>query len=350
MWSGGKVAAHPFVAWSVLIVGAALFVSVGLVAGLMLAPVSAPAGLASATPPMSAPATVRQFSDTRPVTVTLTMGVGVPLVAHRGGIVTTAPNGSRVESGQAALWVDGSPVIALATSAPLYRSLAVNDKGADAAALNDELTRLGYDAPQSGVFTKQTSRAWQALQTALGAPSPQKTVDLGRTLWLPSPTVDVGSWQVLMGVSVPPDTVLAVVPGQVASAQVIMADGSALPGGSRTVTVGTASAPLRGDGIVTDAAFLAAAQAEATTVQTDGTEPRLQASGTTEFAEPLTVLSVPPVAVFDIAGDRACVQVSDSGVPVTIVGSSLGATLVQPVDGSAFDRVAIGAGITVTGC
>ncbi|MCL2315681.1 MAG: hypothetical protein FWC46_01150, partial [Actinomycetia bacterium] len=298
----------------------------------------------------SAPATARQFADSRPVTITLTAGIDIPLMARRAGVVTTGPGGLTLESGKAAVWVDGSPVVGLATTTPLYRNLSVGDAGADAAALNQELARLGYPAPQSDVYTSQTGQAWQALQVALGSPAPVTAFDVDRVLWLPAATVQVSAWRVTAGVSVAPGDVFGVVPGQVMSAHVAMADGSPIPAGSRTVTVGGVSVPLPTDGTVTDGGFLGAAVAVATIVQTDGSQERLQTSGTTELAQPIAVLGVPPVAVFGLAGDHGCVQVGDSGVPVTVVGASLGTTLVRPDDGAGFDRVAIGTGITVTGC
>jgi len=83
--------------------------------------------------------------------------------------------------------------------------------------------------------------------------------------------------------------------------------------------------------------------------QNDG-DTQLQAQGSIELADVLTVLSVPPVAVFGLSGDAGCVQVDDKAIPVKVVGSSLGVSLIQTGDGSSPDHVMVGAGITATGC
>jgi len=336
--------------WALAVVVAVVLVALGVAGGLSLAPVTAPAGLQTAGDPTSAPVSVQQFADSRPVTVTYAAAPDVPLVLHVAGVVTTMPSGLVAKSGTAVVGVDGSPVIGLATAAPLYRSLTSGDSGADAGALNKELARLGYAAPSGATYTWATAQAWQALQKACGVTDPASDFDLGSAVWLPAAQVSVRAWPFALGAPTPSDSVLGVVPGAVQSATVALADGSPLPGDSRTLTVAGTSIPLPADGRVTDSAFLTATVGTAQQVSANGTDYQLQAQGAIALTQPLTVLAVPPVAVFGLSGTAGCVQVGGQAVAVTVVGSSLGVSLVQTSDGSTPDQVAIGAGITQTGC
>jgi len=344
-----SVAAHRHW-WSLAVVVGIVLVAVGVSIGLLVAPASAPNGLRPTDDPTSVPVSVQQFDDSRAVIVTFVSGPDVPLLLHTSGVVTGLPSSLSVQSGDAILWVDGAPVIGLATSVPLFRSLAVGDKGTDVSALNAELVRLGFSAPSSDTFTAASQAAWVSLQKACGVAKPSQGFDLGAVVWLPSGQVQVRSWTFSLGSPTPGDGVLGVVPGVVSTADVAMADGSSLPSDSRTLTVAGVTVPLPGDGQVVDAGFLAATVTSAQSVSQNGTDFQLQSPGTIQLAQPLTVLALPPVAVFGLSGSSGCVQVGSQAVPVTVVGSSLGVSLVQTADGSSPDEVGVGAGITQTSC
>jgi len=173
---------------------------------------------------------------------------------------------------------------------------------------------------------------------------------LDMVTWLPMVSVQVTAWAVTLGSPTPTDGIVAVVPGAVVSAVVAMGDGSALPSDERTVTVAGVTTPLPLDGMITDQEFLSATVGSAQQGSTNGVDFSLQASGAIELAVPLTVLAVPPVALFGLTGTTGCVQVGDEGIPVRVVGSSLGVSLISPVNGSTPTTVAIGAGITKTDC
>lgn len=337
--------------WSVFSVAAIALLAVGLAVGLLLRPQPSPDGLAAGTDPSTAEAVPRTFSDQRAVTITLQTGPDVALLLHTTGVVTSAPANLTAQSGKVLLRVDGTPVFALATAVPTWRSLAVGASGSDVKAFNDELRRLGYHAPTSKKFTQATAAAWAALQQKAGVAKPSKAMSLAQVIWLPAKTVSVTSWAVTLGSLTPPDQVIGRVPGQVASGLVEMGDGSPLPQDVRTLTVDNASIALPPDCVVTDDEFLTTAQAKAMLVSLDGGATyQLQAQGTITLTTPLSVLAIPPAALFAINGSMGCVQIADAGVGVRIVGSSLGVSLIQTLDSSTPDQVAIGAGITKTGC
>jgi len=318
--------------------------------GLLVAPQRPPQDLAAGADPTTAPATVQEFSDSRAVTLTYRTGSDVPLMAHTAGVVTGMPDALTATSGAPVVWVGDLPLIGLATTTPLYRDLTLGDKGNDVQALNAELARLGYDAPQSTSFTTVTRTAWTALQRACGVTSPAQGVSLSGVVWLPGASVQVQTWTFALGTPTPADGVLGVVAGGVESASVAMSDGSPLLTDGRTLTVAGVTIDLPPDGIMLDAGFLAATIGRTQSVSTDGVTYSRQAQGTIQLATPLTVLAVPPVAVFAVVGASGCLQVGQTGVPVTVVGSSMGVSLVTTGDGSTPSQVAIGTGITVSGC
>jgi len=336
--------------WSLAIVIAIALVAVGVAVGMVVVPQQPPDALKPGNDPIVAPALVQQFDDQRAVTLAFDQGPDMPLVLHSFGTITGMPSSLALVSGEVAVWVDGAPLIALATTAPLYRDLGVNDKGADVAVLNAELLRLGYAAPMSDIFTKATRNAWLNLQKADGVVKPAARLALGSVVWLPGASVRVLSWPFTLGSPTPANGMLGVVPGEVESATVTMADNSPLPSDSRTVTVQGQSTVLPADGVVTDSDFLARGVTFAVPIAVNGNQMQLQAQGTIQLSQPLTVLAVPPAALFDVVGSGGCIQVGDHGIAVTVVGSSLGVSLVQIADGSQPTQVAIGAGITATEC
>jgi hypothetical protein len=243
-------------------------------------------------------------------------------------------------------------VIALASAHPFYRDLREGDVGEDVAGLNAELARLGYEAPESSEFTSQTRDAWIGLQQAVGATSVSKVALLGDILWLPGATVEVARWLVSLGAPVPGDGVVGVVPGETVSARLALSDASDPPTGSLVLRAAGQTTNVDGVGLVTDAVFLAAATRQARmqlAFQPDGNGD-WQLPGTVSLAVPVHVSGVPPAAVFGVIGQEGCIEVQGRGVPIRIVGSSLGVSLVRARDGADLTSVAIGDAITLTDC
>jgi len=329
-----------------LVVGTA-----GVAGGLLLQRVNPPEGLAPAVEPSVAPVTQQSFDDTRPVTVTFRSNPDIPLVVRAVGTVTRLSDSSVLTSGKPVLWVDARPVVGLATSEPLYRDLEYGDSGTDVAALNAELKRLGYDVPSSDEFTTASRDAWRKLLTGVGVADPGWMFSVADTLWLPGQSVTISAWRVSRGAPVPGDGTVAVIPGAILGGDVALMDTSAPPAGPLVLTVLGVSLPVDGVGTVTDATFLAGVGA---TTQYQWAVPdadgQRQMPGTVRLATPITVLTVPPVAVFALVGRDGCVQSGDQAIPVTVVGSSLGTALIQTRDHSVPTEVAIGTGITKTSC
>src|ERR671935_756527 len=96
------------------------------------------------------------------------------VVNQRSGTITWLPAVGRVvRQGQTLFEVDGSPVVRLYGSTPVYRDLRQGESGADVRQLNAALSELGYDSaaaldPTSDEFGWRTRLAVEKLQDELG--------------------------------------------------------------------------------------------------------------------------------------------------------------------------------------
>ena len=228
----------------------------------------------------------------------------------------------------------------LNTSVPLWRSLTVGDRGADVTALHAELIRLGYGAPDGDRVTRATITAFRDLARAIGAAEPVSSViDHTAIVWLPQPTVTVGTCEHEVGAAIEPGDPLFDLPAGLASVVIAPLPADAAPG-QRVLAVDDQPIAVGQDGSVTDPAALemlaqSRALAEAVAVAPD--EP---ASLVWSLAEPLTTLVVPPSAVIGVGGPVTCVVADDGETrSVTIVGSQLGQDVRDPAAGAApFER------------
>jgi HlyD family secretion protein len=143
---------------------------------------------------LTAPVVFRRFSETLPVQGTVTADAGYQVnfgpvdVPGAQPIVTQRPlgPGARVANGTLLSQVAGRPVFAMAGATPMYRDLAVGDRGPDVTQFQDDLALLGfpsYDSP--GVFGWSTLRAAQAFYRDAGYSLPQSTTSV--TAFVSSP-------------------------------------------------------------------------------------------------------------------------------------------------------------------
>lgn len=311
-----------------LALAAAVLLAGGVTAGMALAPESEPQSVRSATPPAAVPVSRQVFDDARRVKVT-------PVVAEEGSLQVTdtgkvtrsqcAP-GAVIESGSSPVTVDDRPVLALATSIPLWRDLAPTAKGDDVEALQVELARLGYRVSTDGTYGKATKAAVTALFKAAGVVKPTGDLPAASVLWLPAASVTVKACEVPVGSATSAEA-FATTAGTLVSLGLADTLTTVTPG-DRVLRLGEASAPVGEGGVVTDPAFLEAVRGSAEFAgwqRTEGSEPL-----TLEYvlAVPLDVSVVPPGALFALSGSAGCVSADGTPHPVTVVASSLGQTLV----------------------
>ena len=253
-------------------------------------------------------------------------------------------------SGKTAMKVNGVSVVALATATPMYRDLATGDKGDDVLALNNELARLGLPASaKSTTYTWNTSQGVKQLMSAAGNTS-DGSLPLTDVLWIPAASVRVGEWAGTVGATVAGGSVVGKVPGSVTKFSIQNGQPSEL---DRTVTLIGQTATLKaGTTEVDDAEFCArvAATQEFQSLTSDMLATGLEAS--VQLVNPVQALRVPAASVIGVNGSKGCIVSGGKTIKVSIVGSELGASLVEPqgADAAAITSVEIGSGLTGESC
>lgn len=339
------MSARPPVSPTLVTLGAVLAAAGAAVAVVLTMPVDAPQALSTPTPASTVSATQRTDADERQVLLALETGAPRAVVTARSGTVTALHciAGGTLRSGDVVATVDGAPVIAIATSVPLWRGLAVDDRGDDVRALQTELARLGSAVVADGVVGPGTIRAARAFLVERGVAKtdlPADTIPIDALSWVPSAETTVRSCTAVVGAAVPADGVLVALPAELRSARLEQVPADPVAGARRLVT-GSASVDIGADGVVRDDAGLrtieSLAEYQASVASADGT-PTMTA--TWSLAEPIDVDVVPPTVLWDVSDGTACVQ-PQMGRPrrVDVVGSELGQAFVRDPGGARLDRV-----------
>jgi len=318
----------PGVAVATVVLGAVVLLVGGAAVGVVLAPDRVPQSVRSQEMGATAPVSSQVFDDARRVRVTPQIAEEAPLSLADSGRVTASScaTGGVIESGSSPATVDDRPVLALATSVPLWRDLAPDMEGEDVRALQVELARLGFSVRADGEYGNATKTAVTRLFKDAGVAKPSGDLPAASVLWLPASSVAVKECGAPLG-AVAGEEPFVTVAGALTSLRLADSVTDGAPG-ARVVRYGELTAPVGEGGVVTEATFLEAVQRGpelAAWQRSEGSEPV-----TLEYvlAEPLDVAVVPPGALFALSGTSGCV-VGD-GVPraVTVVSSSLGQTLV----------------------
>lgn len=307
-----------------LIVG----IAIGLTVGLLVAPSPVPGEVAVATGEPVIDLAPQPFVDQVSVPAAASLTPEETMSSAAAGVVvaTRCQPGVTVNSGKAVLTVDNRVVIALHLAAPLWRDLAVGDKGPDVADLQKELTRLGYPVKNDGVYGRIMADQVKRLWASVGA-GKLTSVPLGQVMWMPDASVTPSSCAQKPGdVRTGGEPVLTS-GGQLTGLSLSLPDG--IWPGARLATLndGT-SANISDDGTVTDTDFLKAYTRTRGYIQwlADSTNPLMV---TTVLATPFKVVSVPPAALYGVDGRNACLADGSSNpVAVQIVASQLGETFV----------------------
>ena len=191
----------------VVIIGLAIALGSGVTAAWMAAK---PQSLATAKPLAQVPVTKHGFDDARAVQVTVSQGVAIPVASNTDGHVTDymCAAGQPIVSGTSFVSINGTPLLALSTTVPLWRDLAPNDTGPDVKALQVELQRLGYTLSADGTYGSNTAKAVERVLTTIhGAGSGIRgntngSLPLSRALWIPAHSVTPASCDSQLGARV----------------------------------------------------------------------------------------------------------------------------------------------------
>lgn len=310
--------------------------SSGLTAWVLRAP--APAPLADEVPVTDVAVVPSTFLDARTVQITAVEAEQVVLTGQASGTVTASgcTVGGVVESGAPVVVVDATPVVAFATARPLWRDLAVGDRGEDVRDVQGELARLGYSPGDSGRVDRATAAAVRAFAGDRGVRTETGGPVLARSsvVWLPQEQVQVTSCPAAPGREVQPGDELATVGSPLLRAVAVVPAG--LVPGDRMLRVDDVSIPVGADGVIHDVGALTALAVTPSYRETQdfGDD---SFSGVLQLQEPLDVISVPSAAVYgEDSSGAGCVVGDDAPRAVQVVASELGTTLVTvtgPVPG-----------------
>ncbi|RDV44357.1 peptidoglycan-binding protein [Leifsonia sp. ku-ls] len=239
--------------------------------------------------------------------------------------------GAELRSGTAPLAIDGRRLVALATHAPLWRSLVTGDRGDDVLAVQSELTRLGYATDQDGVMGRSTFRALSALRNDLKVPATADSVlDVSDIVWLPGAKLLVNQCDGVLGTDIVSGDELIRLPDKAVSARLSTVPSSRVPG-PRQLMVGSLTIPVGDDGAVTSAEALdglSSLPEFAVAAQKGGTA---SIPATWVLAKPVPALVVPPTALWDVRDGTACLQPAHGRpILVQVLGSDLGQSFVSP--------------------
>ena len=288
----------------------------------------------------SAPASSQEYSGTQQVNVVPTVAADRQLLGNATGTVTQNWTGGELRSGSRAYQVNDRTVVVLHTATPLYRDLKVGDRGEDVRSLNDELSRLRYDSvPQSSEYNWNTGNGWRQLMVDAGnsdgAGEDDMNLRLSDTMWIPSDSVKVQGWSATQGSAMQAGAPLGTVPGGLVRLAI---RGGKPSDEERTLTVFGVAAPLAPGSIdITNGELL---QRIAATEGYQGKSAEERAAGMDAqltLNKTIQALRVPAGSVFGINGTSACIAIGTFDnphvVPVRIITSELGASLVQPPSG-----------------
>nr|NLD40051.1 peptidoglycan-binding protein [Actinomycetales bacterium] len=274
------------------------------------------------------PVETTQFADSRRVSASLDVPDAAVLTLPVTGRLTESDctPGVHVASGQVVARVNGTPVVALATSTPLWRDLANGSRGTDVTALQEELNRLGESLTADGRYGPATAAAVNRLWERAGAGDPKGRLTVGHVVWLPTPGVTIGSCERLLGESVDPGSAYATLRVLPTAVRITSLPTNPVPG-ERTVTYGPATVPY--EPVLTDPGIVAAAaESDSFTLWTiDPTLSDLNVSVEYTLTEPLEVAVIPPAAV-GRGGSGFCIEGRDGVIPVEVVSSQLGQSYV----------------------
>ena len=191
---------------SVAVLLALVMLAAGVCGGFLLTREPQPTAFESTTRAGTLAVRSEPYDDERSVTVTVERSESGSVAAPVGGVVTELRQcaaGSNIESGSAFIAIDGQLQLALYLRTPPYRTMTSGMKGGDIAALNAELRRLGYAAPDSDVMTWDTVKAFNALATTAGTQGTtqerQWSIDTSLFAWLPQQQVTVKECQARYG-------------------------------------------------------------------------------------------------------------------------------------------------------
>lgn len=267
------------------------------------------------------------FFDPQQVELAAEFSTPTKVLSTGSGIVTAyhCRPGETMEAGRVLARVGQTPVVALASRVPLWRTISATSQGPDVDAVRKELNRLRLIGPTPPSGSPAGSETIAALADLAELPTTTGQIPATTFAWIPRPRVKVAACPSAVGGQVSVGSPLIELAAELTQVSVKTWPGDVVPGprvltvdGVR-VSVGKAGAAITPQGtrkLRRTALFRAF-------VSSDGEVP-LQ--GTLSLKRGLDVVAVPAGSVIVTSGS-SCVSQSGIAVPVQIVTSELGKTL-----------------------
>jgi peptidoglycan hydrolase-like protein with peptidoglycan-binding domain len=352
---------------AIVFIAAACLIGLAACAFVVLNQPAAPASIVSTTTAVTAPVSSESFLDSANLNLRVTALPAQKLSSQAVGLVTsdTCVAGQAMVSGTSTLSVNGTPLVSLATPAPLWRDLTLGDTGTDVTGLQKELSRLGQKTSIKGTVDASTLAAVSRLLKANGsAPNGSaangSALSIGGTIsrqlfvWLPNASVMPSQCLVQLGQPVAESDPIATVTQRV-SAVTVLAIPTTTAVGPHVLLVDAAQIAVPESGIITDPAALAAIQASAAYATYLANAPSGGATAgaagdqtstsplsyTYQLAAPIAVTAVPAAALYNLSGATGCLQSDGRALAATIVGSQLGKTFVTLNSGRKITHVSL---------
>ncbi len=317
--------------WASLAACAAL--AVGLLVGTLAIPPLPPQSGTAAPTSRSVIAVERTFDASQTVSSVPTIADKiVVLTSGASGTVTSSAcsSGSEVKTGDTPFTVNGRPLVAVASSVPLWRDLSVGTQGSDVRGLQDALVAAGYQTNASGTYDRTTLASVRSLQSQASVAVTGR-IALGEVQWVPAAAGPIASCEAQIGGIVSPAQPLLTMGGGLVAIAVPSAAGL-LPDRPYVAVAGESTAPVPEDGRIVDPAFLTAvvnSQSYAEWIR----DPNAGVALTVRLADPLSAWGLSPSAVVLAGPDKGCVVTPEGRqVPVEVLASELGTVFVIPDD------------------
>lgn len=322
--------------------------AIALSLGLVLAPVIVLIGVLTLVDPTPAelnppvdpiwtePSESEQL-DHQEVQVQISLGEPDFLRSPGGqGLVTEVhvTGGSDVSGGDTVAAVDGIELLGMPSAAPLYHTITWRTEGADVLDTEAFLRELGlFDDEPDNQFNAATYRAVVDFERSLGLPA-TGSFSPEYVIWLPLDPFPIQEVDLDVGATLPSQgSVIATSVRPTREATITTSEGASVSAPSVLHSLSIDGSPIGeyvpDDGLPSDLIARLRAAAKPTA---DNPE-LLEVSAITQRADPIARWTVPASAVMRGADAQTCVwgRYGGSHVPVsvTLIGSELGATIVE---------------------
>lgn len=276
-----------------------------------------------------------EFFDEQHVTLELISEDALELLSPREGVLTTleCPAGATWRSASIVASVNGRPLIGMFLSYPPWRDFVDGTRGQDVESLQSELIRLGYHLEADGTYGNETKLAVRSLFKDLGIDGGRSELHLTDLVRLPDVEVPIADCSLPLGSPVTRETVLGSTPRTVSEVVLVDVPADLVPG-ERVLAIANREFAVSHTMTITDPDVISELT-ETPDFVAHVNNSDVPILGRLKLSTPMQVIRVPAGAVIGAGTTEVCVRSEGKPLPVSIVGSSLGSTLIALDDAMA---------------